>query len=285
MKKIILFGGSGQVGSEILKRFSSIRSIEIDVSDEEKLKKVFEEYQPDIVVNCAAHTGVDKQEDEQELAFSVNSEAPKKMAELCSQCNSKFVQFSTDYVFDGEKGTPYLETDLTNPLGVYGKSKLKAEESVLEILGEKALIIRTSSVHGVYGHNFVHTMIKLFQSKEVLKVVDDQIMSPTWAGWLAEVTLKLIDKGAAGLFHVSSGTPVSWYDFSKEIFNLSANHLETVVTKEILPVTSEEYPSKAKRPKFSVLSANKLIEVTHEKPISWQEGLKKHVDEYFEGGI
>jgi dTDP-4-dehydrorhamnose reductase len=187
------------------------------------------------------------------------------------------IHISTDYVFDGNGTEPISEEHKTNPVSVYGASKLEGEQKVLEIAGAQALVVRTSSLHGQRGVNFVHTMIDLFSKRDLVKVVSDQYMSPTWAGWLAEVLLDLGRIKCDGVVHASCAGIISWYDFAKEILDQVRPTLENGANVRVETISASEFGRPAKRPSYSGFDCTKLSRILGRKPIPWQEGLKAHL--------
>ena len=252
--KIILLGSSGQLGKEFEKFLSQNKSVvlysfshnELDILNLDTLLNEFKDVKPDVVINCAAYTKVDKAEEEQDLAYRVNAIGTKNVSFAAFRVNAKIVYFSTDYVFDGNKGSPYIEFDKPNPLSVYGKSKLFGEKYTKEF-NPNHLILRISWLYGVYGNNFVKTIIKLSKEKKELRVVDDQIGAPTYTLDVVKQTWELVEKDYVGLFHSSNEGEVSWFGFANEIvkrLNLNV---------DVVPIKTEEYKTKAMRPKYSVL--------------------------------
>ncbi|MBX7145261.1 MAG: dTDP-4-dehydrorhamnose reductase [Oligoflexia bacterium] len=284
--KILLFGASGQLGHEINSRaldleFEMICPVqsELDISEEAQVLFLAERSKPDLIINAAAYTAVDQAESERDLAFAVNRDGAAAVARAAKRIGSRMIHISTDYVFSGEGNSPLREDSPTAPLNVYGLSKLEGEQAVLSILGQNALIVRTSSLHGRHGVNFVHTMIKLFKERESVSVVRDQVMSPCWAGWLAEVVLDLGRIAASGVVHASCAGAVSWYDFAQAI-------LESVQGKDaqarrcrLEPIGADQFARPARRPRYSVLDCSRLAQLLGRKPISWQEGLRAHLAE------
>jgi len=248
-------------------------SKELDITNEDSITKVFNNNKIDYLVNCAAYTAVDKAESEPEKAFLVNAEGVKLLANACKEYNATLIHISTDFVFDGEKTTPYMETDLPNPINVYGASKLKGEQYAQKIL-EKYFIIRTSWVYSQHGNNFVKTMLRLAKEKNEVGVVDDQIGSPTYAGDLAEVIYKIIKTKPQdyGLYHYSNIGEISWYGFSMAILE------ESDIKIKLLPIRSEEYLTSAKRPKFSVMHKLKIKENLNIIIPHWKDSLKEAVE-------
>ncbi len=278
-KKILVTGANGQLGSEL--RVLSVNSnheflftdvAELDITNREAVDNYVSEHGTDIIVNCAAYTNVDKAEEDTEMADNINHLAVKNLAEVSAKYKLILIHISTDYVFDGSKNTPYLETDPTAPLGVYGRTKLAGEKAVTDS-GCDYLIIRTSWLYSSFGNNFVKTMRRLTAEKDSLKVVFDQVGTPTYAGDLAQAILKIIDSGKyadnAGIYHFSNEGVCSWYDFAIEIRNLSGNLCD------IQPCHSDEFPSKVKRPNFSVLDKTKIKETFGLKIPYWKVSLRE----------
>lgn len=285
--KILLFGGTGQLGYELKKRASDLAfelispvTAELDITDREQVKFLVGSVKPDLVINSAAYTAVDKAEEERDRAFAVNRDGARYVAEACQAAGRcRLIQLSTDYVFDGMLNRPLREDDAVNAVSVYGRSKLEGEEAVSEILGERALIVRTQALYGQKGVNFVYTMLKLFPEKDVLKIVGDQWVSPTWAGWLAEALLDFarIDRG--GIVHASCAGAVSWFDFAREIMRLAAPHFKGVPLAQLQETTAQELNRPARRPVYSAFDTGAITEMLGRPPISWQEGLRVFLQE------
>ncbi|THE15700.1 dTDP-4-dehydrorhamnose reductase [Enterococcus hirae] len=271
----LLTGGNGQLGTELRQlldekglSYVSTDAKELDITDAEKTMAYITELKPEVIFHCAAYTAVDKAEDEgKELDEKINVDGTRNVALAAKAANAKLVYISTDYVFDGKKeNEEYLEDDPTNPLNEYGRTKLLGEQAVQEIL-EDYYIIRTSWVFGVYGHNFVFTMQRLAQTHDRLTVVDDQYGRPTWTRTLAEFMVYVLEQDAPyGVYHLSNENSCSWYEFAKEILKN-----EDI---EVVPVTSEEYPQKATRPQYSVMSLKKAESLGFSIP-TWQEALEQ----------
>lgn len=263
--KILLTGAKGQLGQCFIDRVpkqwdvKATDSSELDISHLESVEGVIKEYNPDVIVNAVAYTLVDKAEQEKDIAYKVNAIGPKNLATAAKKIGAHFFHVSTDYVFNGEATTPYLETDKTNPLGVYGQTKLEGEMAVLGDYPKKSIIIRTSWVYSEYGNNFVKTMIRLAKEKEVLNIVDDQIGCPTYAGDIANTIIALINSNiSSGLYHFSGTTVMSWFDFAKMIIDTAYN-LNVLKNKPVInPIKSSEYLTQAKRPYYSVLNCEKI---------------------------
>ena len=272
---ILVTGANGQLGTEVC-HFLAEKKIDyigatrehLDVTDQLQVHDYVTQLQPSVIYHCAAYTAVDKAEDEgKEMNYLVNVEGTRNIALAAKAVDATLVYISTDYVFDGTSEIAYETEDQTNPQTEYGKAKLAGEQAIQETL-EKYYIIRTSWVFGQYGANFVYTMQKLAETRDTLTIVSDQYGRPTWTRTLAEFMDFVIEKQAAyGIYHLSNEGTCSWYEFAQEI-------LKDKKELTILPVTSEEFPQKAKRPKHSVMSLNKSKELGFEIP-DWQEALDK----------
>lgn len=264
-KKILVTGSNGQLGKSLQKLtlntnndidFVFTNRESLDITRPRSIEQHFNNEIYDYCINCAAYTAVDKAEEEKEKAFSINADAVKHLAIICNKHNVVLIHISTDFVFDGSKTKPYTEEDITNPLNVYGASKLQGEKFVQEIL-EKYYIIRTSWVYSEYGNNFVKTMLRLSTIKETISVVDDQIGCPTYATDLA-IFLNLIvesEKKDYGIFHFSNFGEKSWFEFAKDIFYIKRINIK------LLPISSNQFKAVALRPKYSVLNLNKVSSV------------------------
>lgn len=283
---ILVTGANGQLGTEMRNAalnsphhfiFSDVNSIPgvetlyLDITDAESLKTVMESERVDTVVNCAAYTNVDKAEDDIEMADLLNHKAPETIARVCAATGASLIHISTDYVFDGEGCTPVCESDTPSPKSVYGSTKLAGEIAVRSHLPENSVIIRTAWLYSPYGKNFVKTMRSLMESRPGIKVVFDQVGTPTYAKDLAASVMAVIQKGVAGnagIYHFSDEGAVSWYDFAKSIQRLSG-----LGSCKVEPCLSAEFPSKVHRPHFSVLD-KALIKKTFGITIPyWEDSL------------
>ena len=289
MKKVLLIGAKGQVGQELqvtlpfLGEVISIGREELDLTNSEKIGQLIREIHPDYLVNAAAYTAVDKAETEPDLAYSINATAPKIMAESAEKIQAKFLHISTDYVFDGRKNTPYLETDLTNPLGVYGQSKLRGEEEI-KTVNSQAIILRTAWVYGSYGKsNFVKTMLRLGKEREELKVVVDQVGSPTWAKDIATAITQLLINvdNPPGIYNFTNSGVASWFDLTKAIFEEAKISGIPLKIQRVIPITTAEYPTPAVRPAYSVLSSQKISQQLGYIPPYWRDSLKAMLNQLF----
>jgi dTDP-4-dehydrorhamnose reductase len=275
--KVLVTGSNGQLGNE-LKLLAQIHPEleflytdldELDITSEVSVEKTFSEFSPHWVINCAAYTAVDKAEQEPEKAMMINALAPGILAKAASQINARMVHVSTDYVFDGRNYKPYREDDEKNPLGTYAKSKAAGEESVLKY-NASSIIIRTSWLYSAFGSNFVKTIRRVGLERGELKVVADQIGSPTWANDLAFAILALLQKDAeAGLYHYANEGICSWYDFAKAIIEISGIHCR------VNPTDTAGYPLPSPRPFYSVFDKSKYIAITQQTIPYWRDSLKK----------
>ena len=276
MKKILVTGANGQLGKEFRDLAPSFKHIEflflsredLPIHHFELVRNVFQSFNPDYCINCAAYTAVDKAETEKELAFLVNAESVGTLSAVAHEHNCKFIHVSTDYVYDGNGIKPYLETDPTNPMSVYGQSKLDGERQALKNNPE-SLIIRTSWVYSVHGKNFVKTMMKLMSEKADLNVVSDQIGSPTWAADIAKAIMSIISYPGwfPGIYNFSNAGEISWYDFAQEIKDLTNS--SCIVN----PIPTSDYPTPAKRPSYSVMNNSKIVRYFHVQISNWKESL------------
>lgn len=274
---ILVTGGNGQLGNEmrVVSKESRNRYIftdvmELDITNLEAIRYMLKMERVDVVVNCAAYTNVDRAEEDEIMADLLNNKAAGNLAVVAKEVGATLIHVSTDYVFQGDKNTPYKEDCETSPLGVYGRTKLAGERSI-QATGCNYLIFRTSWLYSSYGKNFVKTMQRLTRDKNSLKVVFDQVGTPTYAGDLAAIIYKVIEKDMLDkqrIYHFSNEGVCSWYDFAQEVCELSGN------TCNIEPCHSDEFPSKVKRPNFSVLDKTKVKETFGAKVPYWKVSLK-----------
>jgi len=276
MSNIVVFGASGQLGT-CLKTLANALGLtniyfppesEANILDKDALRKVFETYKPSWSINCAAYTAVDKAEDEIDLARKINKIGAENISDLCKEYNSTFIHTSTDFVFKGDKATPLDEGDIAEPINIYGLTKLEGEQAVIDRL-EKYFILRTSWLYSEYGNNFVKTMLRLGSERDELKIIADQVGTPTYAMDLAEIILHIISKNSAdyGLYHYSNEGVASWYDFAKAIFDISRTEVKT------LPIRTSEYPTRAVRPAYSVMSKTKIKQTFNIEIPYWRDSL------------
>lgn len=276
--KILITGASGQLGKELNNQLCTVDNVELlltdvgemDITSIDSVKKVMNGFNPDVVINCAAHTAVDLCEDDVSNAFLINQIGAENLAIVSNENNASIVQVSTDYVYDGLKGSPYCEDDVTNPQNVYGESKLKGELSVIRN-NARHFIVRTAWLYGE-GKNFVRTMLSFSEKVDKLKVVNDQTGSPTSTKELAKAIIALIDTEHYGIYHGTCEGYCTWYDFAVEIFKLSN------ISIEVEPCTSQEFVQKAKRPEYSVLVNNSFDKNLNYKFADWKIALKEYLE-------
>ena len=291
---ILILGCNGQVGWELQRTLSPLGRItaldigDLDLSDTEAVRKSVREKSPALIVNAAAYTAVDKAEEEKDAAWQINAVVPGVLAEEAKALGALLIHYSTDYVYDGAKQEPYLETDPTSGVNHYGKSKLAGDEAISGS-GAAHVIFRTSWVYGARGNNFLRTMLRLAREREELRVINDQTGAPTWSRHIAEATALAAARmktekgsfdtgGRDGVYHLTSGGEGSWYDFASEIFRLDPEpSLQKI--KTIVPIPTSEYPTAAKRPVNSRLSGNKLASVFHLSLPDWRDSLAKVMED------
>lgn len=282
MKNILITGANGQLGNEMRVLSAENKEYnyfftdvaELDICDEQAVMSFVKDHHIHVIVNCAAYTAVDKAEDNLDLCTKLNSDAVGYLVKAAEANEAELIQVSTDYVFDGTNYLPYKETDATCPNSVYGMTKLKGEANTMQHC-KKAMIIRTAWLYSTFGNNFVKTMIRLGKEREALGVVFDQIGTPTYARDLARAIFAAINKGVVpGIYHFSNEGVCSWYDFTKSIHRIAG-----ITACKVSPLHTDEYPTKAPRPNYSVLDKTKIkntygIEIPH-----WEESLKACIDE------
>ena len=288
--KILITGADGQLGRELinqgqLKGFSVQAPSEddMDITDLEKIDRCMAFHQPEVVINAAAYTQVDKAESEAALAFAVNTTGSANLARMCAKNKIPLVHISTDYVFDGQKGTSYLETDTISPVGVYGRSKAEGEIEIRSHLKEH-IILRTSWLYGIHGHNFAKTMLKLATTKPKIRVVADQYGSPTNAADLAQTILIISDRMQFnnnvdwGTYHYCGQGVISWYNFAEKIVGLARLYAD-VKTTRIEPIATADYPTRALRPTYSALDCSRIQKHFGINPKPWQKSLEITIKE------
>ena len=289
--RILVTGKNGQLGRSIHKLVNTDTKIDnnqssnefifvgredLDLSSESSITHYFDNNKFDIIINCAAYTAVDKAEEEQDLANQVNHLAVKQIAQIAKNQQARLIHISTDYVFDGESEKPYIETDETSPINVYGRTKLAGEQALQEVMPTDALIIRTSWVYSEFGNNFVKTMLRLGRERDELSVVSDQIGSPTYATDLANAILEIIQNKSfkepaqtTQIYHYSNEGEISWHEFSKEVFKIKR------IDCKVESVTTEEYPTTAKRPKTAILDKSKVTKTFNINVFEWRKSLER----------
>lgn len=282
--KVAVIGANGQLGSDICKVFSKRHEVlplvhdDIEVGDLDNVREVFQRLRPDVVINTAAFHNVPKCEDEPELAFKINGLGAKNLARAADQLDIALVHYSTDYVFDGKKAQPYLETDAAHPLNIYGLTKLNGEYLAMDHC-RRHFVVRISGIYGstpcrAKGGNFVTTMMRLAQEKPEVRVVNDEILTPTWVADIARNTLSLVETDAYGLYHMTAAGSCSWFEFAQVIF--STLEFRT----PLLPCTADEFPSPVKRPAYSVLENGNLQISDLDQMPHWRDSLVNFLQDY-----
>jgi dTDP-4-dehydrorhamnose reductase len=280
MNNILVTGGNGQLGSELREiapnyqdynfLFTDVK--DLDITNHTAVAAFIKSNNINVIINCAAYTAVDKAESEPELSDAINHLAVANFAQIAKDNNIKLIHISTDYVFDGTNHKPYIETDIPNPQSVYGQTKLNGELAIQKINPANAIVVRTSWVYSKFGNNFVKTMLRLAETKDVISVVSDQIGSPTNAADLAEAVLNILSQVSnetVELFHYSNEGVCSWYDFTKAVFEIKG------VSINVNPIESSQYPTPAKRPFYSVLNKSRIKQLYNIKIPHWKKSLIK----------
>ncbi len=286
--KLLLFGKNGQLGREFQKLLPQLGEVisldqeDLDLCDTQTLQKVLNDQKPDLIINASAYTAVDRAETEQDKAMKVNALAPGVMAEAARRSGAAFIHYSTDYVFDGRKTSPYLEYDTPNPLNVYGKSKLAGEGNILQA-GDAYLILRTSWVYSMQGNSFVGKVLEWASKSDRLKIVDDQVSNPTWAKALAETTCSMLLQNVKhlperiregnGLYHLAGGGYTSRFEWAREIIANASARTENLA-RTLEPVSSEEFPTPAQRPLFTALDCSKFEAAFGFRLPNWKDSLQ-----------
>ncbi|HUI41266.1 MAG TPA: dTDP-4-dehydrorhamnose reductase [Terriglobia bacterium] len=277
--KVLLIGALGQLGSDLPRVLRAdtlvpLSHSDIEITDPTSVRRAFEQHRPEVVINTAAFHRVDDCETEIERAFQVNAFAVRTLAQACRQCSAVLVHFSTDYVFDGEKTEPYAETDSPRPLSVYGASKL-AGEYLLEATLDRHFLVRTCGLYGAGGSrskggNFVETMLRLAAHGKPIRVVSDQVVTPTYTADLARKVGQLITSEAYGLYHITNGGACSWFEFAGAIFELAG------VEADLHPISSAAFGAAARRPAYSVMRHRRLESLGLDDLPAWQDGLRRY---------
>ncbi|NJR64169.1 MAG: dTDP-4-dehydrorhamnose reductase [Leptolyngbyaceae cyanobacterium CRU_2_3] len=306
MKHILLIGGAGQVGQELQQTLASVAQVtsvsreELDLTEPDRIRQLIQTTQPSLIVNAAAYTAVDKAETEIDLAKAINAEAPTVMAETAQQIGANLIHISTDYVFDGCKNTPYTELDRPNPISIYGQSKLIGEEGIQRVADRspqfRYAILRTAWVYGSRGKgNFVKTMLRLGADRDSVRVVADQVGTPTWTTDIAEAIatlsphfLEAAPNAAApdaiapnGIYHFTNSGITSWYDFAVAIFEEAEALGFPLKLKQVIPITTAEYPTPTQRPAYSALACQKISAVLQAPPRHWRQSLRPMLSELY----
>ena len=277
--KILVTGVKGQLGYDVVKVLESrghqpvgVDREEIDLMNNNMIQNFITNLKPEAIIHCAAYTAVDQAEEEVEICYQINAEAVKVIAECAKTLDIPMIYISTDYVFDGTKASEYVETDIPNPINVYGASKLKGEQYVHQLL-EKFYIVRISWVFGINGNNFIKTMQRLGNEQDQLNIIHDQVGSPTYTAHLAPLLVDMIETDQYGIYHATNEGYCSWYEFAAEIFKQS----QLDVT--LHPITTDQYKTKAKRPLNSKMSKQKLSDYGFHRLPTWQEALKNYLNQ------
>jgi len=279
MMKILVTGAQGMLGKDLHKELQPLGKLaaidlrECDITDKSMCLSVISEIQPDVVIHAAAYTLVDDCETNRESAFRVNGDGAGNVAAACRDNNAWMIYYSSDYVFDGRTEQPYTETDKTNPLSVYGLSKLQGEDQIREILPSSHLILRTAWLFGVHGNNFIRTIINKSLEVDRLRIINDQTGCPTYTRDLAKATKNLIQKSARGILNVTNQGMTSWHGFASYFLAKVNSNVE------VQPISTNEYPLPARRPAFSVLSTDKLRKEYEIRLPSWKNAVDRYLDE------
>jgi dTDP-4-dehydrorhamnose reductase len=282
---IWLIGNKGMLGSDVEKMLQEKKlqhtatDLEVDITDIETLHRFVRDRAFDWIINCSAYTAVDRAEDEPKKAFQVNAQGPLNIAEVAKQIGAKLLHISTDYVFDGEKEGAYTEDDAPNPMCVYGKSKLQGEKNIGRVFDD-FIIIRTAWLYGKNGKNFVNTMLRLFRERDSVKVVSDQYGSPTYTKDLAGTILHIIQfpKTEFGVYHFTNDGKISWHDFAKKIYDLWKKSFLINKLVEIVKIPTSEYPTRARRPRNSYLSKERIKTVYCTEIMGWEHALETYIE-------
>lgn len=285
-KKILIIGRHGQVGWELCRTLSPLGHLDaydrvtFDLSSTSTIKRILQEVKPDVIVNAAAYTAVDRAETDHETCMAINARAPEVLAAEAKKLQALLIHYSTDYVFDGRSAHPYTEVDEPNPLNLYAKSKLIGDQAIVASQCPH-IILRTSWVYGSRGHNFMLTMLKLAQQKDLLKIVDDQFGAPTWSRLIAESTAQIIHKyqGQNGIYNLTSQGKTSWFGFAQSIFDFCAEK-NSIKIPQVIKIPSSEYPVPAKRPQNSLLCQDKLLTTFNIQLPDWKHALQLCLEDY-----
>ncbi|ROR01502.1 dTDP-4-dehydrorhamnose reductase [Desulfosoma caldarium] len=285
MKTVVVTGILGQLGWELERSCpASVRLVgvdlpEVNITQPDQVARLFARTRPHVVINAAAYTAVDRAEQEAEAAYAVNRDAVRLLAEACAQQGAHLVHVSTDFVFDGTLSRPIRPSDLPNPLGVYGASKLAGEKVALDVLKDRCTIVRTAWLYSSHGANFVKTMLRLFDERDEVHVVSDQVGTPTWAANLADFLWAFLQKEPvpAGIYHFTDAGVASWYDFAVAVEEETRTKRGKRVW--VRPIRTEEYPTPARRPSYSVLDKHSAWALWPRRPDHWREALRRMLHE------
>jgi dTDP-4-dehydrorhamnose reductase len=287
---ILLLGTTGQVGYEVKRllqnsshNLMAVDRQTIDLANPATIEAAVVARQPDVIINAAAYTAVDQAETEVALSQTINGVAPGYLAAAAAKVGARLIHLSTDYVFDGNQSSPYSESYEPSPLGIYGQSKLVGERAIAA-KGDRYVILRTAWVYGSFGHgNFVKTMLRLGVERSRVRVVYDQIGSPTWSQDIATVILQFVErreKCPCGIYHFTNSGVASWYDFAIAIFEEAETLGYPLQIKNVVPITTPEYPTPALRPAYSVLATEKITDCLGQRPPHWRQSLRQMLAEY-----
>jgi dTDP-4-dehydrorhamnose reductase len=284
--KVLVTGARGQVGRALIsaapagEQLQAVGHAELDIGDSQAVDAYIGVARPDVIVNAAAYTAVDRAENESEAAHRVNAQGPANLARAAARTGARLLHLSTDFVFDGQSSIPYRPLDPTNPLGVYGASKLAGERAVSELLPENSVILRTAWVYDATGKNFVLTMLRLMRERGTVRVVADQIGSPTAAGSIAEALWAIVARpDVTGVNHWTDSGVASWYDFAVAIAEEWAQATGATSVASVIPIGTADYPTPAKRPRFSVLDKTSTSAALGMVPRHWRHNLRQVIGE------
>ena len=299
MRRILLIGAAGQVGQELQKTLPPLGEVVsvarngLDLTQADRIRQLIQEVRPQLIVNAAAYTAVDKAETELDLAKAINAAAPTAMAETAQQIGASLIHISTDYVFDGQKNSPYLEADRPNPIGAYGRSKLLGEQGIQQVAAQSPdfgyAILRTAWVYGSQGKsNFVKTMLRLGSDREEVRVVADQVGTPTWSAEIARAIAGLapylLDRTSlnadsasldSGIYHFTNSGITSWYDFAVAIFEEAEAIGFPLKLQRVVPITTAEFPTPTQRPAYSALACQKIWAIQQAPAPQWRQSLRQ----------
>lgn len=275
--RVLIAGSAGMLARDLIPCLSQAGHLpiappesDLDITSLRSIKTAAEAADPEVIINCAAYTNVDQAEREEQLATAINGLAVQNLCLVCQERGIPLVHFSTDYVFDGQKDRPYTIYDQPNPINAYGRSKLLGEEYILWLL-TRFYLVRTSWLFGLHGKNFIETMLGLARTRRQVSVVNDQKGCPAWTQHLSEAVVSLIESGRYGVYHATNSEPTTWFEYAREIFRLAGTGTE------VLPITTEQFPTAAKRPKNSVLDPFPLPEVMKRDMPTWRQALDTYL--------
>lgn len=285
MRRILILGAGGQLGRELQRTVPPSLNVQalprtwLDITDLDRLRGAVRAFRPDWIINAAGYTAVDAAERERGSALAVNRDGAANVAMAGREVAARVLHVSTDYVFGGDTGRPWTPEDVPAPLSAYGQSKLAGETAVRDLLGDRALIVRTAWLYSAHGNNFVRTMLRLMRERESVSVVADQVGTPTWARGLAEAAWTMIDRELSGVHHWTDAGVASWYDFAVAIAEEGATRGLLPKTPRVLPIPSASYPTPARRPAYSVLDKTATWEALETQPGHWRAALRGMLQE------